>query len=177
MRVVQAVLKDVTDDLALQDQGELALPLLGLAEGYNRMRERCPSFTEISEQTQGSVLKQALAKLRLKDQVSLLHLYRDSLKAIQRANAQPEKTPQLPEGAVSNSSSVTDRLEAMEREERIRFRALARRVALFMIAPIPPFVAGTWFVFSWQKGGLGDSAIATGLMTTVLEMFKLIFSV
>lgn len=174
MKVVQIALKEVADQKTLEQQGDLSLPLLGLAEAYNKLMGARSDFFELSEASTGRELKIAVAALRLRDKISLLYLYKDSVKAIARANTQP--APQDAEvGQVHTESSVRERLEALEQEEQIRFRALVKRVALFTIAPVPPFLAGTWFVLGWQKGTLDGNAIATGLMSTVLEIFKLIF--
>lgn len=175
MKLVANVLKDVAVDQQLQDQGELSMALLGLAEAYTQRVSNTPDPVEINPTSTGRELMIAISGLRMKDKVVLLQLYKDARKAQERANTQPPPEDVKP-GEVSNASSQLQRLEALEAEERIKFRALARKVALFALAPIPPFIAGTWFVISWQKGDLGDSAIASGLMTTVTEIFKVIFT-
>jgi hypothetical protein len=176
MKLVQAVLRGIAEDQPLQDQGDLSIALIGLADAYNSLHERCADHVEITEASTGRQLMKALAHLKLKDQVTLLHLYRDSVRMIHRANSQPP--PELaPPGKVTSSDPLAARLAALEAEERIKFRALARKVVLFAAAPIPPLLAGSMVAISWQKGNMVDNVIAKGLMSTATEMLKLIFSI
>lgn len=178
MKVVQVALRAVADDKKLSEQGELMLPLIELAEAYNKLAHKQQDFFELSEHSGGRELKIALAGLRMKDKLALLQVFQTAMQAISQANhTNHAGYDELDEpGRLTTHLSSDERLAQMEQEERIKFRSLARKVALFAVAPIPPFIAGTWFVFSWQKGALSDSVIANGLMTTVTEIFKVIFT-
>lgn len=171
MQLARAVLRNVDESKPLSEQGDLAIPLLGLAEAYNSLHERCAAHVEIVESTTGAQLIAAIGELRLKDQVALLHLYRDNLRMVSRANHQPAPS------SASAGASQLDRLKALEEEERIKFHALARKVLLLTAAPIPPLLTGAMIAISWNKGLIVDSVIAKGLMSTATEMLKLIFSI
>lgn len=176
MKLVKVVLRDCADATPLQDQGDLALPLLGLAEAYNGMRKKSyPLLPEIEETSTGAQLKHALAKMRVHDKVAVLHIYRDSLRTMQRINTQPAAE----ESADSESTaveSITTRLEALEAEERIRVRGLARRLMLYAVAPIPPFLVGGVVILAAVKGYMPDSTMVKTFMETVTAILKLILT-
>lgn len=175
MKVVQAALRDVADTLRLDAQGDLTLPLLELAKAYNSLVSKHEEYFELTEASTGKELKIAVAALKLKEKVSLLHLFRDSVRVITRAKIQPPPEAAKP-GQVHQESSMAERLKAMEEEEKIKFRALARKVLLFTLAPLPPLLVGAVVAIAWSKGHMLDSGLVNGFMSTVLEMFKLIFT-
>lgn len=167
MRIVQAMLREVADDVQLQHQGDLTLPLLGLAESYNKHAKRSDDFFEITEQSTGRELKIALAGVPLRNKLVLLYLYKDHCQRLLCARSSHH--------AVKLDSSQLARLEELEREEQIKFRALVRRTLLVVVAPLPPLVAGAMVTIAVHKGLLADSGLADTLIATAAEILKLIF--
>lgn len=174
MKLVQAVLKSVARDKQLQNQGDLSMPLMGLAQAYNDMAQGHNDFIELSETSTGRELMLALSGLELKDKVALLHIFKDTCKIIDRVSA-PTAVGQDGTDALDDQDRRLVRLQTLELEEKIKFRALARKVVLFAIAPIPPLIVGAMIAIAYSKGHV-DSALADGLMRTATEMLKLIFT-
>jgi hypothetical protein len=168
MRLVNAVLRDLDDRKTVADQGDAVLPLLAMADAYNSVAKAKPQFKEVTENTNLHDFKTAVAKLRVKDKVAVLQIYRESARVVglftSRAPAEDLQTP-------------SERLAQMEAEERIRFRSLAKRVVLFLFAPIPPIIAGAMAAISWYKGVGMDSAVINSIVLTATEVLKLIFTI
>lgn len=176
MRLVQTVLKDVDEHLPLHAQGDASIPLLGLAEACNSVGAKREGYVELTEKSTGAELKSALSGMRLKDQIAVLQIFREGMRAVTRLSSAPMP---LYEDFTHSAwpSNAKDRLEQLEAEERIRFRAKARWILLVTFAPIPPLIIGAMIAISWYKGVGMDSAVVKGIVNTATEMLKLIFTI
>lgn len=176
MRLVHTVLKDVNEQLPLHAQGEASIPLLGLAEACNSIGGHREGYVELTEASTGADLKATLSGMRLKDQIAALQIFRDGMRAVTRLSSAP--IPLFEEFTHSAwPTTAKDRLEQLEAEERIRFRAKARWILLVAFAPIPPLIIGAMIAVSWYKGVGMDSSVVKGIMNTATEILKLIFTI
>jgi hypothetical protein len=89
MKLTDTYLKSVSDDLALIDQGEFAVALVGLAEAHNTYSAQREGGIELRETSTGRELKEAIGKLRMRDQIRVLDIYSSALREMATTRPAP----------------------------------------------------------------------------------------
>lgn len=76
MLLTREILKDVPDGLIVDSCVVIPLPLRQLIKNYNKIALNHPEgISQITEDTTGAQLKEAIARLKAEDRLALLHAY------------------------------------------------------------------------------------------------------